>query len=102
MSNSLKNHLYTVISGKSEVRYGKAIQAFANHLRESQRTSKTPEVSKLYKVQEKQELEVNLFYNRINKMKLTEFIDASLQVSFFNFALYYVFGITIFSLLLSI
>jgi hypothetical protein len=54
MSNSLKNHLYAVISGKSEVRHGKVIQAIANHLRKSQRTSTTPKGSKHFKEQEKQ------------------------------------------------
>jgi hypothetical protein len=49
MSNSLKKHLYAVISGKSEVRHGKVIQAIANHLGESQRTSTTPKESKRYK-----------------------------------------------------
>lgn len=57
MSNSLKNHLYAIISGKSEVRHGKIIQAIANHLRESQRTSTAPKGSKHYKEQERQELE---------------------------------------------
>ena len=57
MSNSFKIHLYAIISGKSEVRHGKVIQAIANHLRESQRTSTTPKGTKHYKEQEKQELE---------------------------------------------
>jgi hypothetical protein len=57
MSNSLKNHLYAVISGKSEVRHGKIIQTIANYIRESQRTSTTSKGSKLYKEQEKQKLE---------------------------------------------
>ena len=57
MSNSFKNHLYAVISGKSEVRHGKIIQAIANHLRESQSTSTTPKGTKHYKEQERQELE---------------------------------------------
>jgi len=56
MSNSFKNHLYAIISGKSEVRHGKVIQAIANHLRKSQRTSTTPKGTKRFKEQEKQEL----------------------------------------------
>jgi hypothetical protein len=67
MSNSLKKHLYAVISGKSEVRHGKVIQAIAKHLGESQRTGTTPKGSKRYKEQEKQELEVNFFNNRTNQ-----------------------------------
>ena len=71
MSNSLKNHLYAVISGKSEVRHGKVIQAIANHLRKSQRTSTTPKGSKHFKEQEKQELasyitEKQLWVNHID------------------------------------
>ena len=57
MSNSFKNHLYAIISGKSEVRHGKVIQAIANHLRESQRTSTALKGTKFYKEQERQELE---------------------------------------------
>jgi hypothetical protein len=57
MSNSFKIHLYAIISGKSEVRHGKIIQAIANHLRESQSTSTTPKGTKHYKEQERQELE---------------------------------------------
>jgi hypothetical protein len=52
MSNSLKNHLYAVISGKSEVRHGKIIQTIANYIRKSQRTSTTPKGSKHFKEQE--------------------------------------------------
>jgi hypothetical protein len=56
VSNSLKNHLYAIISGKSEVRHVKNIQAIANHLREGQRTSTALKGSKLYKEQETQKL----------------------------------------------
>jgi hypothetical protein len=71
MSNSFKNHLYAVISGKSEVRHGKVIQAIANHLRKSQRTSTTPKGSKHFKEQERQELatyitEKQLWVNHID------------------------------------
>ena len=65
MSNSLKNHLYAVISGKSEVRHGKIIQTIANYIRESQRTSTTSKGSKLYKEQEKQKLESYISKNRL-------------------------------------
>jgi len=71
MSNSFKNHLYAIISGKSEVRHGKVIQAIANHLRKSQRTSTTPKGSKHFKEQERQELatyitEKQLWVNHID------------------------------------
>ena len=65
MSNSLKNHLYAIISGKSEVRHGKVIQAIANHPRESQRTSAAHKGTKLYKEQERQELEAYISRNQL-------------------------------------
>lgn len=65
MSNSLKNHLYAIISGKSEVRHGKVIQAIANHPRESQRTSAAHKGTKLYKEQEKQELASYITKNQL-------------------------------------
>lgn len=71
MSNSFKNHLYAIISGKSEVRHGKVIQAIANHLRESQSTSTASKGTKHFKEQEKQELtsyitEKQLWVNHID------------------------------------
>jgi hypothetical protein len=77
MSNSLKNHLYAVISGKSEVRYGKVIQAIANHLRESQRTSTTSKGSKRYKEQEKQKLESYISKNRlwVNHIDFNQYVS---------------------------
>jgi hypothetical protein len=65
MSYSLKNHLYAIISGKSEVRHGKIIQTIANYLRESQRTSTTFKGSKHYKEQEKQRLESYISKNQL-------------------------------------
>ena len=77
MSNSLKNHLYAVISGKSEVRHGKIIQTIANYIRESQRTSTTSKGSKLYKEQEKQKLESYISKNRlwINHIDFNQYVS---------------------------
>ena len=50
----LKTKLYDVLSGKSEVRNGEAIQAIASHLRKSQETSTDIKGTKLFKEQEKQ------------------------------------------------
>jgi hypothetical protein len=77
MSNSLKNHLYAVISGKSEVRHGKIIQTIANHIRESQRTSTTSKGSKLYKEQEKQKLESYISKNRlwVNHIDFNQYVS---------------------------
>lgn len=65
MSNSFKNYLYAVISGKIEVRHGKVIQTIANHLRESQRAGSEIKDSKLYKEQEKQRLEAYVSENQL-------------------------------------
>ena len=77
MSNSLKNHLYAVISGKSEVRHGKIIQTIANYIRESQRTSTTSKGSKLYKEQEKQKLESYISKNRlwVNHIDFNQYVS---------------------------
>ncbi len=77
MSNSLKNHLYAIISGKSEVRHGKIIQTIANYLRESQRTSTTSKGSKRYKEQEKQKLESYIFKNQlwVNNIDFNQYVS---------------------------
>jgi hypothetical protein len=77
MSNSLKNHLYAVISGKSEVRHGKIIQTIANDIRESQRTSTTSKGSKLYKEQEKQKLESYISKNQfwVNHIDFNQYVS---------------------------
>ena len=58
MPNQLKAELYDVLSGKSEVRNGKAIQAITNYLRQSQETSTDTKGTKRFKEQEKQKLEL--------------------------------------------
>ncbi len=58
MLNELKTKLYDVLSGKSEVRNGEAIQAIASYLRKSQETSTDIKGTKLFKKQEKQSLEL--------------------------------------------
>ena len=77
MSNSLKNHLYAIISGKSEVRHGKVIQAIANYLRESQSTSPTPKGTKHYKEQEKQELASYITKNQlwVDQIDLNQYVS---------------------------
>jgi len=77
VANSLKNHLYAIISGKSEVSHGKVIQAIANHLRESQRTSTTPKGTKHYKEQEKQKLESYISKNQlwINHIDFNQYVS---------------------------
>lgn len=72
-SNPIKQELYDVISGKSKVRYGKAIQAIAGYLRKSKETGQNTKESKFFKEQE--EL---IFESYINANKLwVENIDFS-------------------------
>ena len=77
MSNSLKNHLNAIISGKSEVRHGKIIQTIANYLRESQKTSTAPKGSKRYKEQEKQKLVSYISKNqlRVNHIDFNQYVS---------------------------
>lgn len=77
MSNELKSKLYDVISGKSEVRNGAAIQAITNYLRQSQETSTDIKGTKLFKEQEKQRLEL---YINLNELWLED-IDFTKYVS---------------------
>lgn len=73
----MKDELRNVISGKSEVRNGTAIQATACYLKNSQRTSEVAKNSKLYK---KQEEEVLRIYISEQNLWLRD-IDASQYVS---------------------
>jgi hypothetical protein len=77
MPNELKSKLYDVLSGKSEVRNGAAIQAITNYLRQSQETSTDIKGTKLFKEQEKQRLEL---YINVNELWL-ENIDFTKYVS---------------------
>jgi hypothetical protein len=77
MQNELKSKLYDVLSGKSEVRNGAAIQAITNYLRQSQETSTDIKGTKLFKEQEKQRLEL---YINVNELWL-ENIDFTKYVS---------------------
>lgn len=65
MSIILKNKLYDVLSGKSEVRNGETIQAIAGYLRQSQETSTNLKVSKPFKDYEKQKLELYISQNEL-------------------------------------
>ena len=77
MSNELKSKLYDVLSGKSEVRNGAAIQAITNYLRQSQETSTDIKGTKLFKEQEKQRLRL---YINLNELWLED-IDFTKYVS---------------------
>ncbi|MCX2837462.1 hypothetical protein OQ279_04795 [Salinimicrobium sp. MT39] len=52
----MKNELHNVLSGKSEVRFGKLIQAIANYLKDGAQTSSTSQNNKYYKKEETKKL----------------------------------------------
>ncbi len=61
----MKNELQSVISGKSKVRHGAAIQAAASYLKRSQRTSTLAKDSKRYKKQETEALKDYITKNNL-------------------------------------
>ncbi|MHB1179849.1 MAG: putative polyvalent protein kinase domain-containing protein [Daejeonella sp.] len=71
MQNHLKNELHNVISGKSQVRFGAAIQAVANYLNDGTHSSPKTQDSKQIREQEAKRLEnfiseKNLWINDID------------------------------------
>ena len=56
MQNQLQNELHNILSGKSEVRFGAAIQAIASYLNDGEEASPTIEDKKHLKVQETEKL----------------------------------------------
>lgn len=58
MQNELKNELYNILSGKSEVRFGTIIQAIASYLSNGEKTSSTIENEKHFKSEETKRLEI--------------------------------------------
>lgn len=76
MINHLKNELHNVISGKSQIRFGTAIQTIASYLSDGTQTSTRIESEKHYKKQEAKRLE-----EYISKKKLWIVIDLSQYVS---------------------
>lgn len=71
MSNDLKNELFNILSGKSEVRFGTIIQAITRYLEDGDTTSSGLEDEKYFKKQEAKRLEDfiterNLWINEID------------------------------------
>ncbi|MFA7444831.1 MAG: hypothetical protein WCY89_02710 [Flavobacteriaceae bacterium] len=73
----MKHELQSILSGKSEVRFGAAIQAISRYLRESPQTSTTAKSSKHYK---KQETEIIKQYISENNLWISD-IDFSQYIS---------------------
>lgn len=65
MQNHLINELYDVISGKSEVRYGGAIQAVASYLGDGAPSGSGIENAKRFKKQETERLEIYVSANNL-------------------------------------
>ncbi len=57
MQNDLKHELYNVISGKSEIRFGRVIQSITGYLSNGSQTSPGVEDEKHFQKQEKERLE---------------------------------------------
>ena len=57
MQNPLKNEIFNILSGKSEVSFGRTIQSITCFLNHGQKASPTIESDKHFKKQETEELE---------------------------------------------
>ena len=76
MQNHLKNEIYNVLTGKSQIRFGTVIQTIASYLNDGEKTSTTIEVEKHFKKEETKRLE-----DYISKEKFWVTIDLSQYVS---------------------
>ena len=65
MQNHLKNEIYNVISGTSEVSFGRTIQSITCYLNNGQKASPTLENEKHFKKQEAEKLEVYISKNSL-------------------------------------
>ena len=65
MQNHLKDELYNVLSGKSEIRFGTVIQAITSYLNNGEKASPTFEVEKHFKKQETEKLEKYISENNL-------------------------------------
>ena len=81
MQNLLKNELYDVLSGKSNVRFGTAIQAIASYLNNGERAGSAIENEKHFKSQEAERLE---HYINENNLWISD-IDFSQYVRNINY-----------------
>lgn len=77
MHNHLKNKLYDVISGKSQVRFGTTIQAVASHLTDGTQAGSKIENAKQFKKQETEKLENFISENNlwIRNIDFTQYVS---------------------------
>jgi hypothetical protein len=76
MQNHLKHELHSILSGKSQVRFGAIIQSIASYLNDGTQTSPIIEVEKHFKKQETKRLE-----NYITEKNLWIAIDLTQYIS---------------------
>lgn len=77
VSQQLKDKLYDVLSGKSKVRHGEAIQTITGYLRKCHKASTTLKGTKYFKQQEREKLEL---YSTSNELWVKD-IDFSKYIS---------------------
>jgi hypothetical protein len=77
MQEQLKNELYDVISGKSQVRYGAVIQSIASYLGKSSQPGSKIENPKQFKEQEEEKLRAYILENNlwINTIDFTQYVS---------------------------
>jgi len=76
MQNHLKHELHIVLSGKSQIRYGTAIQSVASYLNDGTQTSTIIEDEKHIKKQEKKKLESYISDNNLwIDIDLTQYVS---------------------------
>ena len=75
--NHLKNELHNIISGKSQVRFGRTIQAITSYLSESPQPSSEAQDSKQIRAQETKKLESYISENKlwIDNIDFTQYVS---------------------------
>ena len=77
MQNHLKDELHNVISGKSQVRFGAAVQAIASYLNDSAQAGRNTSDEKQIKNQETEKLEIYISKNNrwINDIDFSQYVS---------------------------
>lgn len=75
--NHLKNELHNIISGKSQVRFGRTIQAITSYISESSQPSSEAQNSKQIRAQETKKLESYISENKlwIDNIDFTQYVS---------------------------
>ena len=77
MQNHLKHELQNVLSGKSEIRFGRTVQSIACYLVDGQKTSKVAENEKHFKHQETKRLEEYISQEKlwVKEIDLSQYVS---------------------------